>query len=39
VLLYAFALSFLALCGYVYLLTQLRQREASGFNDGWIENY
>lgn len=39
VLLYAFALSFLALCGYVYLLAQLRQRERSGFNDGWIENY
>jgi len=39
VLLYAFALSFLALCGYVYLLAQLRQRESSGFNDGWIENY
>jgi len=39
VLLYAFALSFLALCGYVYLLAQLRQRESSGFGDGWIENY
>jgi hypothetical protein len=30
VLLYAFALSFLALCGYVYLLAQLRQREQVG---------
>jgi hypothetical protein len=37
VLLYAFALSFLALCGYVYLLAQLRQREASGWGDGWLE--
>ena len=37
VLLYVFALSFLALCGYVYLLAQLRQREASGWGDGWLE--
>ena len=26
-LLYVFALAFLSLCGYVYLLAQLRQRE------------
>ncbi|MGB0114125.1 MAG: hypothetical protein WBP59_12955 [Ilumatobacteraceae bacterium] len=39
VLLYVFALSFLALCGYIYLLAQLRQRESVGYNDGWIENY
>ena len=26
-MLYVFALAFLALCGYVYLLAQLRQRE------------
>jgi hypothetical protein len=38
VLLYVFALSFLALCGYVYLLAQLRQREASGWGDGWLEH-
>ncbi len=37
VLLYVFALAFLALCGYVYLLAQLRQREASGWGDGWLE--
>lgn len=37
VLLYVFALSFLALCGYVYLLAQIRQREASGWNDGWLD--
>ena len=36
-MLYVFALSFLALCGYVYLLAQLRQREATGFGDGWLE--
>ncbi len=29
-LLYVFALAFLALCGYVYLLAQLRQREQVG---------
>lgn len=39
VLLYVFALSFLALCGYVYLLAQLRQREASGWGDGWLEQH
>jgi hypothetical protein len=38
VLLYVFALSFLALCGYVYLLAQLRQREATGWGDGWLEH-
>jgi uncharacterized membrane protein HdeD (DUF308 family) len=37
VLLYVFALSFLALSGYVYLLAQLRQREASGWGDGWLD--
>ena len=39
VMLYVFALSFLALCGYVYLLAQLRQREAAGWNDGWFEDH
>ncbi len=39
VLLYVFALSFLALCGYVYLLAQLRQRQASGWSDGWLDHY
>lgn len=39
VMLYVFALAFLALCGYVYLLAQLRQRESSGWNDGWLDNY
>jgi hypothetical protein len=38
VLLYVFALSFLALCGYVYLLAQLRQRESSGWGDGWLDH-
>lgn len=38
-MLYVFALAFLALCGYVYLLAQLRQREASGWSDDWIDRY
>lgn len=38
-MLYVFALAFLALCGYVYLLAQLRQRESSGWNDGWLEQH
>lgn len=38
-MLYVFALAFLALCGYVYLLAQLRQREASGWGDDWIDRY
>ena len=37
VMLYVFALSFLALCGYVYLLAQIRQREQSGWHDGWLD--
>jgi hypothetical protein len=39
VILYVFVLCFLALCGYVYLLAQLRQREASGWHDDWIDRY
>jgi len=39
VMLYVFVLSFLALCGYVYLLAQLRQREASGWSNDWIDRY
>jgi hypothetical protein len=38
-ILYVFALSFLALCGYVYLLAQLRQRQGASWNDGWLDNY
>ncbi len=39
VMLYVFALSFLALCGYVYLLAQLRQREEAGWDDGWFDGH
>jgi uncharacterized membrane protein len=38
-MLYVFALSFLALCGYVYLLAQMRQRDAAGWNDGWLDGH
>ena len=38
-MLYVFALFFLALCGYVYLLAQIRQREAAGGSDDWIDRY
>jgi hypothetical protein len=37
VMLYVFTLSFLATCGYVYQLTQIRRRERSGWDDGWFE--
>jgi len=36
VMLYAFVLAFLALCGYVYLLAQSNQREASLPYDNWL---
>jgi hypothetical protein len=35
VMLYLFALSFLALCGYVYLLAQIRQREQQAWPSSW----
>jgi hypothetical protein len=35
VMLYVFALTFLALCGYVYLLAQLRQREQQSWPSTW----
>ena len=34
-LLYVFSMSFLVLCGYVYLLAQMRQREATQWPDTW----
>jgi FtsZ-interacting cell division protein ZipA len=37
-MLWAFGLSFVATCGYVYVLAQLRGREQAGWNtDGWLE--
>ena len=35
-MLYLFALSFLALCGYAYLLSQVRQRESSSWGNDWM---
>lgn len=37
VMVYLFALAFLALCGYVYLLAQLRQRDSSQWDNGWLD--
>lgn len=34
-----FAVSFLGLCGYVYLLAQLREREDTSYNNGWLEQH
>jgi Flp pilus assembly protein protease CpaA len=34
-MLYLFALAFLALAGYIYLLAQLRQREMHPWPDAW----
>ena len=35
-MLYLFALAFLALCGYAYLLSQVRQRETSSWPNDWM---
>jgi hypothetical protein len=37
VMLWMFGLSFLALCGYIYVLAQLREQEDAGWNNGWLE--
>lgn len=34
---YLFAISFLALCGYLYLLSQVRQREVSSWPQDWMQ--
>jgi hypothetical protein len=39
VMLYVFALAFLALCGYVYLLAQIRQREQRSGPAAWPHDY
>lgn len=36
-MLWAFGLSFLGLCGYVYVLAQVREREDQHWGDGWLE--
>jgi hypothetical protein len=37
VMLYLFALVFLALCGYAYLLSQVRQRETQSWPSDWMQ--
>jgi hypothetical protein len=37
-MLYVFALAFLALCGYTYLLAQTRQREATSWPNDWMHH-
>ncbi len=39
VMYYGFALSFLSLFGYVWMLAQARQREVTGSYDGWMDSY
>ena len=36
-MLYVFVLAVLALCGYVLLLAQARQRTSSEWDDGWLD--
>jgi len=36
-MLYVFVLALLALCGYVLLLAQARQRTSSEWDDGWLD--
>lgn len=36
---YGFALSFLSLFGYVWMLAQARQRATTGSYDGWMDSY
>jgi hypothetical protein len=38
-MLWAFGLSFLGLCGYVYVLAQLRERENAESNNSWLGQY
>lgn len=37
VMLWLFGLSFLSLCGYIYVLAQLRERDDVAWNHGWLE--
>ena len=37
IMLYGFVLAFLALCGYVYLLAQINQRDAGVSYDDWLD--
>ncbi len=37
-MLYLFAFAFLALCGYAYLLSQVRQRESGSWPNDWMQH-
>jgi len=37
VMLYGFVLAFLALCGYIYLLAQIRRNEVGSSYDNWLD--
>ena len=37
-MLWVFGFSFVATCGYLYVLAQLREREQVGWNDVWLEH-
>ncbi len=39
VMFYGFALSFLSLFGYIWMLAQARQRAMTGSYDGWMDSY
>lgn len=38
VMLYLFALAFLTLCGYAYMLSQVRQRETRSWGNDWMQH-
>jgi hypothetical protein len=38
VMLYLFAVAFLGLCGYMYMLAQLRQRETGSWPNDWMQH-
>ena len=39
VMFYSFALAFMSLFGYIWMLAQARQREMTGSYDGWLDSY
>jgi hypothetical protein len=38
VMLYLFAIAFLSLCGYMYMLAQVRQRESGSWPNDWMQH-
>lgn len=38
VMLYLFAIAFLSLCGYMYMLAQIRQRESGSWPNDWMQH-